>query len=81
MPKMTGIEMIGKLRSANMAVPVIMATRHLPIQEFVRKPWLKPDAMLQRPFSNDELLMTVKDVLNKDEGGDGRPETLLPVYL
>ena len=81
MPKMTGIELIEKLRSAHMAVSVIMATRHLPTHEFARKPWLKPDAMLQRPFSNDDLLVMVKDVLNKDDGSDGRPETLLPVYL
>jgi DNA-binding response OmpR family regulator len=81
MPKMTGVEMIGRLRSARMAVPVIMATRHLPIHEFVERPWLKPDAMLQRPFSNDDLLAAVKHVLNKDDGDDSRPETLLPAYL
>jgi CheY-like chemotaxis protein len=81
MPRMTGVEMIGKLRSAKMAVPVIMATRHLPTYEFAEKPWLKPDAMLQRPFSNDELLATVKNVLRRDDGSDSRQETLLPVYL
>ena len=81
MPRMTGIEMIGKLRSARMAVPVIMATRHLPTYEFAEKPWLKPDAMLQRPFSNDDLLATVKHVLREDDGDGSRPETLLPVYL
>jgi len=81
MPRMTGVEMIGKLRSAKMAVPVIMATRQLPMHEFAQRPWLKPDAMLQRPFSNDDLLAAVKDVLNKDDGSDSRPETLLPVYL
>jgi len=81
MPKMTGIEMIGKLRSANMTVPVIMATRHLPMHEFERKPWLRPNAMLQRPFSNDDLLATVKNVLRKDDGNDSRQESLLPMYL
>jgi DNA-binding response OmpR family regulator len=67
MPRMTGIEMIAKLRSANIAVPVIMATRYLPIDEFARKPWLKPDLMLERPFSNDDLLEGVKNVLGKDD--------------
>src|SRR5512140_1791192 len=52
MPRMTGIEMIAKLRSARRAIPVIMATGALPIREFARKPWLKPDATLPRPFSN-----------------------------
>ena len=67
MPRMTGIEMIEKLRSARMALPVIMATRHLPMVEFARKPWLKPDATLERPFSNDELLEAVKKVLRPDD--------------
>jgi CheY-like chemotaxis protein len=81
MPNMTGIEMIAKLRSARMAVPVIMATGDLPLQEFARRPWLKPDAMLQRPFSNDDLLETVRNVLHTDDGNDEGKETLLPKYL
>jgi DNA-binding response OmpR family regulator len=65
MPNMTGIEMIAKLRAAHIAVPIIMATERLPDREFVRKPWLRPDATLQRPFSNDDLLATVKKVLHE----------------
>jgi len=80
MPRMTGIEMIEKLRSARIAVPIIMATGNLPTYEFARKPWLKPDATLQRPFSNDDLLETVKSVLHRDNGNDGRKETLLPKH-
>ena len=67
MPRMTGLEMIEKLRSARMALPVIMATRSLPLDEFARQPWLKPDAMLQRPFSNNDLLAAVKKVLCADD--------------
>jgi CheY-like chemotaxis protein len=81
MPRMTGIEMLEKLRSARMSIHVIMATGNLPKHEFARKPWLRPDAMLQRPFSNDDLLETVKNVLHTDDGNDGRNETLLPKYL
>jgi DNA-binding response OmpR family regulator len=79
MPKMTGIEMIEKLRFARMAVPVIMATRSLPTHEFERKPWLKPDATLQRPFSTDDLLETVKKVLHAD-GNNCQKEMLLPTH-
>jgi DNA-binding response OmpR family regulator len=81
MPKMTGIEMIAKLRSARMSVPVIMATGILPTHEFARKPWLKPEATLQRPFTNDELLETVRNVLRRDDGNEGGKETVLPMYL
>jgi CheY-like chemotaxis protein len=63
MPRMTGIELIEKLRAADMKIPVIMATGFMPIFEFARKPWLKPDAALAIPFSNDLLLMTVKKLL------------------
>jgi DNA-binding response OmpR family regulator len=81
MPRMTGLEMIEKLRSATMTLPVIMATRYLPTHEFVRRPWLKPDAALERPFSNEALLAAVKNVLGTDDSGDDRRETLLPKYL
>jgi DNA-binding response OmpR family regulator len=81
MPNMTGLEMIEKLRSAHMELPVIMATGLLPRHEFTRKPWLKPDAMLQRPFSSNELVETVRNVLRTDDGNEGGGETLLPKYL
>jgi DNA-binding response OmpR family regulator len=81
MPRMTGIEMIEKLRDAYMTLPVIMATRFLPADELARKPWLRPDAMLERPFSNDDLLAAVKKILHTDDGSDELRETLLPKYL
>jgi DNA-binding response OmpR family regulator len=68
MPRMTGLEMIGKLRSARMALPVIMATRNLPMHEFTSQPWLKPTAMLERPFSNADLLEVVKNTLHTHAG-------------
>jgi len=62
----TGMEMIEKMRSAAMTTPVIIAARHLPTHEFARKPWLKPIVLLQRPFSNDDLLGAVKKILRPD---------------
>jgi DNA-binding response OmpR family regulator len=81
MPRMTGVEMIAKLYSTRLTLPVIMATGHLPAHEFASKPWLTPDAMLQRPFSNDDLLATVKRVLRTDESNKTHMEMLLPKYL
>ena len=71
MPRMTGLEMIEKLRAANMSVPVVMATGHLPKLELSRKPWLQPEGMLERPYSNDDLLEVVDRVLRMDEGFNG----------
>ena len=77
MPKMTGIEMIEKLRSAHMEIPVILATGALPVHEFARNPWLRPDAMLQRPFSGDQLLEAVRAFLGTGDGAESGKETLL----
>jgi DNA-binding response OmpR family regulator len=81
MPRMTGLEMIEKLRSARMTLPVIMATRYLPTHEFVRRPWLKPDAALERPFSTHDLLAAVNKILHADDGNDGARESLFPNHL
>lgn len=81
MPKMTGLEMIEKLRSADMAILVILATGTSPVHEFARKPWLKPDAILHKPFSSDQLLETVRNVLGTDDGNESGKGALLPPRL
>jgi hypothetical protein len=48
---------------------------------FARKPWLKPDVMLQRPFTNDDLLATVKKVLRTDDGNETHMKMLFPLFL
>jgi len=81
MPSMTGMEMIEKLRDADMPLPVILATRFVPVDEFHRKPWLIPAATLERPFTNNELLAAVKSILGPDDGQDDIKESLIPKYL
>jgi CheY-like chemotaxis protein len=63
MPRMTGMEMIAKLRSVTMSTPVILATGTFPTNIISHNPWLKPDAALKRPCSNDDLVATVKKIL------------------
>jgi two-component system chemotaxis response regulator CheY len=63
MPRLTGMEMIAKLRSAHMQVPIILATRIFPANIIAHNPWLKPDAALQRPCSNDDLVTMVRTIL------------------
>jgi DNA-binding response OmpR family regulator len=63
MPKLTGVDLLKKLRSARMALPVIMATGTLPKEEFTRHPWLQPAATLLKPYTVEALLGTVKNVL------------------
>jgi DNA-binding response OmpR family regulator len=67
MPIVTGVELLKRLRAAHMALPVIMATGTLPEEEFQRYAWLHPDAMLRKPYTVDELVGTVREVLHANE--------------
>jgi len=80
MPKMKGLEMIEKLRAASMTLPVIMATGLPPTHEFVRRPWLKPDITLAKPFTNDDLLAAVKKLLGATGRDRNRPEPPHPLF-
>lgn len=63
MPRVSGIELLKKLRGARMGLPVIMATGTMPQTEFTRQPWLQPAAVLLKPYTIPELLDLVRDVL------------------
>jgi DNA-binding response OmpR family regulator len=76
MPKVSGVELVKKLRSARMALPVILASGAMPAEELNRHPWLQLAATLRKPFTGDELLGTVKKVLR---GTDSACEPL-PIW-
>src|SRR6185312_14851566 len=76
MPKMTGIELLKKLRSAHKGLPVITATGTLPTQELAQNPWLEPVATLLKPYRADRLLETVKDVLHATSLKTDHPRAL-----
>jgi DNA-binding response OmpR family regulator len=67
MPKLTGVELVTKLRSARMALPVVMAAGRLPVHELARNPALQLAATLVKPFGVDVLLDTVESVLRVAE--------------
>jgi DNA-binding NtrC family response regulator len=64
MPKVTGVELLKKLHAARMGVLVIMATGTLPQEQFARYPWIRPVAVLLKPYTLVELLGAVKKVLH-----------------
>jgi DNA-binding response OmpR family regulator len=64
MPKVPGVELLMRLRAARMALPVIMATATLPKKNLTRYPWLQPVVTLPKPYTVDELLGTVEEVLH-----------------
>jgi len=63
LPKLTGIELVRKLRAAHMALPVVMAAGRLPTSQLTQDPPLQLAALLVKPFDVAALLDTVKDVL------------------
>jgi len=79
MPKLSGLELVKKVRSARMTLPVILATGALPEEELERHPWLQLAATLLKPFSPDQLLETVQEVLRAAGRTSFSPEGCLPM--
>jgi DNA-binding response OmpR family regulator len=75
-PRLTGVELVKKLRLARMALPVIMATGRLPTEALAQNPSLQLAAVLPKPFSIDELLETVRAVLRATDSVPGQLEPL-----
>ncbi|MFZ0825806.1 MAG: response regulator [Verrucomicrobiia bacterium] len=63
LPKLTGIELVRKLRAARMALPVVLAAARLSKVELALDPALQLAAVLPKPFYISQLLETVKTVL------------------
>jgi DNA-binding response OmpR family regulator len=68
MPKLTGVELVKKLRFARMELPVILASAALPVEALDRDPSLQIAAVLLKPFTVDELLETVRTILGANAG-------------
>jgi DNA-binding response OmpR family regulator len=84
MPKVSGVELVKKVRSAHMSLPVILASGNLPTGELDRNPWLQPVATLAKPFTGDELLGTVVRSLARkrhDSGANRGAANLQPRKL
>jgi DNA-binding response OmpR family regulator len=71
MPKVSGVELVKRLRLEDAALPVIMVSGAMPTDELDRNPWLHLAATLLKPFTPGELLGTVEKVLHeKDSAGE-----------
>ena len=64
MPKVTGVDLIKKLRSASLTLPVILASGSAPANTEL----LQLAAILPKPFYTGQLLQTVRQVLQGDAG-------------
>ena len=77
LPKVSGVELLKKLHTARMTLPVIMATGILPSWEFALHPCLQAVTMLRKPFTFEKLLGMVKTVLYPNP--DDHAETTAPL--
>jgi DNA-binding response OmpR family regulator len=75
MPKVSGIELVKKLRSARMTLPVVLASGTIPTEALNQNSPLQLAATLLKPFTCGELLETVEKVLHTT---DGAPEQIEP---
>ena len=64
MPRLSGVELLKRLRSARMELPVIMVSGVMPTEELERHPWLRLDDRLIKPYSATDLLRRVAAALN-----------------
>jgi DNA-binding NtrC family response regulator len=69
MPRLTGIELIGRIREAGMSLPVIVASGTFSVETVPDYSRRQIAAVLAKPFRTWELLNTVRDVL-RVWGGD-----------
>ena len=79
MPKVSGVELVKKVRSARMTLPVILASGTLPTEELNRNPWLQPVATLVKAFYSGLLLETVTEVLSQPTVPAAARESTFPV--
>jgi DNA-binding NtrC family response regulator len=63
MPGLTGLEIIGKLRSARRGTPVVLISGTVSAEGFCREARFSECAFLLKPFPPDHLLKIVKEFL------------------
>jgi CheY-like chemotaxis protein len=78
MPEMSGLELVRKLRSAQLALPVIMASGGIDERDLTQNQWLQPATVLPKPFTSAALLETVAEVLPLAARVSFRPQLSFP---
>jgi DNA-binding NtrC family response regulator len=68
MPRLSGLKLVKRLRDAQLALPVILASGIMTPQELNRNPWFHLSGALLKPVSPEQLLQTVQAVLRAPDG-------------
>ena len=67
MPRLSGIALIEKLNAARISIPTILMSGALPTEEANRNSAIHSVPMLLKPFTPDELLRMVEDIVSTDQ--------------
>jgi CheY-like chemotaxis protein len=65
MPRMSGLELVSKLRSAQIGLPIIVASGGVEAEEFTQNQSFQPAIALPKPFTAKQLLETVAEALRR----------------
>jgi DNA-binding response OmpR family regulator len=68
MPNVSGVDLLKKIYTARMTLPIIMATGTFPEEEFNLYPELQPEITLLKPHTVTEFLEAVEEVLYVHNG-------------
>ena len=68
MPRLSGLKLVKRLRDAQLALPVILASGIMTPQELNQNPWFHLSGALLKPVSPVQLLRTVQAVLRAPDG-------------
>ncbi len=63
LPGMTGVGLVKKLRAACMPLPIVLTIETLPSWRSAEYPWILTAAKLFKPYSFEDLLGLVRNVL------------------
>jgi DNA-binding NtrC family response regulator len=78
MPGMSGLELVSKLRSAQIGLPIIVASGGIEAEEFVQNQSLQPAIALPKPFTANQLLESVAESLRRAGRDAAHAEVALP---
>jgi DNA-binding response OmpR family regulator len=73
MADLSGVDLIERVHEAHIPLQILMATRTPPMWELVEHPRLRPDATLLMPYTTEEFLGKVGEILGATDGA--REET------
>ena len=79
MPRLSGVGLVERMRSAGQALPVIMTSGSFTANDPQRHQWLQMAAILPKPFTAEQLLETIEEVLRTARSVRKRGELFFPV--